>query len=229
MLNKPLNTSGFSLIELITTITIVSILTAIAVPSFTTIISNNRLTTYSNEFVTALYYARSEAIKRGVNVTVARKGSTPREWKYGWDVFVDIDGQPSDNLLYKFGDDETQPKCDTDSSGMPKEDCLLRTFANPDDSNKQFLPPEFTLESNDSFSDTISFNAMGQSKSNRSNLGTGTFVMCDNSRANANKDELKSAKVFIITGTGRVRMVIPDKTTGIPTQADGTPFECNPE
>ena len=85
---------GFTLIELVVTLAIAGSLLAIAVPNFITFVQNSRLTSQANDFVTALNYARSEAIKRGVRTTVCSRatdatcaGSTT--WDTGWLVFVD--------------------------------------------------------------------------------------------------------------------------------------------
>lgn len=56
---------GFSLIELMITIVVAAVLLAIAIPSFRNLILSNELSTVSNEWVSAVTYARSEAIKRG--------------------------------------------------------------------------------------------------------------------------------------------------------------------
>ena len=45
----------------------------IAIPNFTSIIRNSKLTTIANELVTSLNLARSEAVKRGVQVVVKKK------------------------------------------------------------------------------------------------------------------------------------------------------------
>lgn len=89
MLTKSL---GFTLVELIITISIAAILAGIAIPSFNSIIQSTQLTTYANELVASLNLARSEAVKRGVQVSVRRKGSANNNWDSGWDIFTDLDG-----------------------------------------------------------------------------------------------------------------------------------------
>lgn len=88
---------GFTLIELLVTIAIAAIVLTVAVPNFITFVQNNRLTAQANDLVTALNYARSEAIKRGVRVTVCSRSTDTacagaNDWSTGWLVFVDADG-----------------------------------------------------------------------------------------------------------------------------------------
>ncbi|SEA47921.1 GspH/FimT family pseudopilin [Microbulbifer marinus] len=61
---------GFTLIELMMVLTILSIVMAIGVPSFNTMIQNNRLAASSNDVAGALHYARAEAVRRGRAVQV---------------------------------------------------------------------------------------------------------------------------------------------------------------
>jgi type IV fimbrial biogenesis protein FimT len=100
--------SGFTLPELMATIAVVSILTMIAVPSFKNLISNTRVSAGANGFVTALATARSEAIKRGTNVTLCRSANpasdtcttTSGGWETGWLMrWTD----PADNTVKTFG------------------------------------------------------------------------------------------------------------------------------
>lgn len=82
------NNKGFTLVELMITLAIASILLSLAVPNFTTVIKNNRLTTQANELISSINYARSEAIRRGSNVSVT---SASVNWHTGW-VIADTGG-----------------------------------------------------------------------------------------------------------------------------------------
>ncbi|EGH32828.1 pillin, putative, partial [Pseudomonas syringae pv. japonica str. M301072] len=59
---------GFSLIELLVTVSLVGILAAIAIPNFTSSIQSNKADTELSDLQRALNYARLEAINRGVAV-----------------------------------------------------------------------------------------------------------------------------------------------------------------
>jgi type IV fimbrial biogenesis protein FimT len=59
---------GFTLVELMITLSVAVILVAIAVPSFRKITMANRLSTAADEVVVALHTARMEAIKRNSSV-----------------------------------------------------------------------------------------------------------------------------------------------------------------
>jgi len=87
---------GFTLIELMITIVVASIMLAIAIPSFQSVIQNNRAATFSSDFVAGLNLARSEAVKRGTTVTVCAASNANQnacggvgDWNNGWIVFVD--------------------------------------------------------------------------------------------------------------------------------------------
>lgn len=81
---------GFTLIELMVTLTIAAVLALVAVPSFTAYKRNAELTSTINTLLSAINAARSEAMKRGMQAMVVPTDG--RSWSKGWIVFVDKDG-----------------------------------------------------------------------------------------------------------------------------------------
>ncbi len=78
---------GFTVLELMVTLAVAGVLVTVGVPGFTEIVRNNRVTAQTNELVTAINLARSEAIKRGRNVAVA-----VTESGNGWAATVTVGG-----------------------------------------------------------------------------------------------------------------------------------------
>ena len=103
------STRGFTLMELLITISVLAILTTLALPAFTQFIQNNRLAGQANEFVAATQLARSEAIKRGVNVAVCSSDDGDAcggAFTDGWIVIEDPGGD--DEVIQRYpspGDD----------------------------------------------------------------------------------------------------------------------------
>ena len=78
--------------ELLMGIAVLAILTTLAVPAFNQFIQNNRLAAQANELVTAFQFARSEALKRGLNVRACASDngtSCNGAWTDGWIVIAD--------------------------------------------------------------------------------------------------------------------------------------------
>ena len=89
--------SGFTLFELMVGISIMGILVSLAVPSFQDYGRNTRAISAQNDLVTALNYARSEAIRRSQAVTVCATSTflacgTADTWVNGWMVYVEQTG-----------------------------------------------------------------------------------------------------------------------------------------
>lgn len=89
---------GFTTIELMVTVAIMAVLAALAAPSFTPLVERWRVRQATEELQSTLYYARSEAIKRGGNVAIARNagagectsvGTDLTLWSCGWTIFSD--------------------------------------------------------------------------------------------------------------------------------------------
>jgi len=88
---------GYNMIELITAMSIVAILVAIAAPSFRYITNANRIAGEGNGLLGDLQYARAEAIKEGQSVSVcvsndAHTCTVGLAWQKGWIVFSDPNG-----------------------------------------------------------------------------------------------------------------------------------------
>jgi type IV fimbrial biogenesis protein FimT len=87
---------GFTMIELMVTLTILAVLTVVAAPSFNNALLSNRLAGVANSFTASTQLARSEAIKRNSTVRLCRSSTgtscaTTGTWAQGWIVFHDID------------------------------------------------------------------------------------------------------------------------------------------
>ena len=172
--------NGFTLIELLITIIIAGVLLTIGVPSYQSFVQKNHTITNANNLVTALNLARSEAIKRGMQVTLRRKGSNSQTWEDGWDVYTDINADGS------FDDDADANLCETN------EDCLLRTYA--------ALPTNFTLRTGSNFANWMAYSASGASVGSGSGgLGNDTFRLC------ANNANTAKSRAIIVSPSGRPR------------------------
>ena len=75
---------GFTLIELMVTVSVLAILLAVAAPSFSSFVAGQKVKSASNDLTTALILARSEAIKRNADIVIAPV--TADSWASGWSV-----------------------------------------------------------------------------------------------------------------------------------------------
>ena len=93
MVSRPQRARGFTLPELMTVLAIMAILGAMAAPAYGNWVAAMRGRSAGTDLYTALNRARSEAIKRNTEVTLAPKTGG---WQAGWHI---ADPGDSDRLL----------------------------------------------------------------------------------------------------------------------------------
>ena len=97
---------GVTLAELLLALAVGSVLVALAIPGFGAMAKNNRLVTETNTLIGHINLARSEAVKRALQVVLCRSadplaptptcGGTAKIWTTGWIIFVDNDFDADD-------------------------------------------------------------------------------------------------------------------------------------
>jgi type IV fimbrial biogenesis protein FimT len=168
---------GFTLVELMITLAIAVVLLTIGVPSFYTLIKNNRLTSATNDLVSGLNLARSEAVTRARRVTICKSAdqttcdTSGSGWEQGWIVYSD----ENNNGAY-------------DSSGTPEP--LLRV--------QGAMGNQITATGNTNVANYISYIASGQSQMTGGGFQAGTITFCDDRAEDVGKN-------LVINSTGRVR------------------------
>ena len=169
-------TLGFTLIELMVSISILAILLAVAIPGFQGMIASARLTTASNDLLSTLAQARSNAIKTGSRVTVcmSENGTTCTStggWEQGWISFVD------------------KTRSGT-SAAVDTGEVVATAFA--------ALPSGVVINGNLPY---ISFSADGQPKTMAGGFLSGTLRICSTSAALTND---KRARNLTLNSAGRL-------------------------
>jgi type IV fimbrial biogenesis protein FimT len=81
--------AGFTLVEMLVTLAVVAVLAVVAFPSMRVLVLTQPVRAGASALQGALFFARSEAIKRATNVDVVPTGG---DWRNGWEVRVTVDG-----------------------------------------------------------------------------------------------------------------------------------------
>jgi type IV fimbrial biogenesis protein FimT len=76
---------GFTLVELMVTVAVMAVMASLAAPSFRELLAAQRARSTAYSIVSDLVLARSEAVKRGENVTLTPVAT---QWTAGWSVQV---------------------------------------------------------------------------------------------------------------------------------------------
>ncbi len=166
---------GVTLIELLVALSVLSILLAVGVPSFSQFTTNTRLNSYTNTLFSHLSLARSEAIKRNTRVAICKSldGSacaSSGDWSQGWAVFVDLDNNAS------IGSGEQ----------------VIATAS--------ALPTGFSFSGNGNVSNYISYDGQGIPKLTSGGFQSGTITLCPATPAAAG-----SGRNVILSSSGRAR------------------------
>ncbi|WP_245785147.1 GspH/FimT family pseudopilin [Paracidovorax wautersii] len=97
--HKSRHSHGFTALELLVVIGIMAILSALAAPSFKTLIDRWRILQVVDAMKMTMFYARSEAIKRSSDVFIGKipnsastqctTANTKSDWDCGWVIYID--------------------------------------------------------------------------------------------------------------------------------------------
>jgi type IV fimbrial biogenesis protein FimT len=187
--------SGFTLIELMVTLIIVSVLLTVGLPSLKSFMQGNQLVASTNELVSALHVARSEAIKLNGSVSICESSdgstcATTGSWKNGWIVFVDSAtgaGVSPGDLV------NTGAACTATGT-----DCLLRIHSG-------FTDNQLTVTGVDAGGVSISsftFDSRGLPRNSAGASASGTFSICSLDSAG----NTINSRAVVLSLSGRVRV-----------------------
>ena len=184
--------TGFTLPELLITLAIVGILLTVGVPSLKTFMQGNQLIASTNELISALHVARSEAIKLNTRVSICESsdGATcavTGSWKNGWIVFIDGNGANPGDLV------NTGSPCTAANT-----DCLLRIHDAIDD---DLLSISVLNPAKNSVS-SFTFTSRGLPKAANGAVESGVFSLCSFDSNN----NVIDARAVVLSLSGRVRV-----------------------
>ena len=182
--------SGFTLLELMITLAIVAILLTVGVPSLRTFMQGNQLISSTNELLSALHVARSEAIKSNGRVSICESSNgttctTTGDWKNGWIVFIDAIGNGDLN--------GTGAVCTATGT-----DCLLRVHNGFTDS----LLSVSGVDNNAAPITSFTFTSRGLPKASNGSIQSGVYSICSFDDSN----NVINSRAVVLSLSGRVRV-----------------------
>lgn len=179
------------------TISLLAIISALAIPSFQSQIASTRLSGAVNELNAALARARSESIRLGMRVTVCRTDSDAAQcvnaagsgWEAGWIVLSD-------------------PTRLTANASVDAGENI--TFTG------QAVSSGVVIRGNGTMANYVSFAATGQSKEMTGGFQSGRIRICSTS---ASLTDSERARELVMSSTGRVVIEKPAVTSDCPAPA----------
>ena len=114
--------SGFTLVELMVTISIVSIMLVLVAPGFADFMRKQRLIAATDGIASAIGQARTRALAQNVYVTIAPING---DWKNGWQVFSE--GQNPDGV-YNAPTDTPCDRLKKAHKASPKVDFYVKSY-----------------------------------------------------------------------------------------------------
>ncbi len=117
---------GFTLIELLVTIAVIAIMVTMGVPLYGQFTAGSLMTSRTSELVSAVHYARSEAVSRRETIRMEGLGG---DWNDGWQVSVVSSGDVlrivdlhSNNVGVQIGEANALTQFDFDGQGRATAD-----------------------------------------------------------------------------------------------------------
>ena len=178
--------TGFTLLEAIITVSIAAILASIALPNLQSFVASSRMENGMGRFHMALAYARSEAIKRGFDVSICVSNANQtacdtsrNDYAKGWLIFTDYDG----NGVY-----DNSVTADTTGDGIADSaETILQV--------SPALDKKISITNAGVFEDAITYKPTGQ---------TTAALAAPNDRFYINSNG-KTHKNLVISVTGRIK------------------------
>ena len=170
--------SGFTLVDLLMVLAVMSVVLTVAVPAMTATMDSIRLGSISNTFVSHLYLARSEAIKRNGRVVLCKSPTgvscvASGGWEQGWIVFHDANNnatrEPGETVIQQEGS----------------------------------MPASFRLAGNLNVAKYVSYSATGSAKLVTGAFQAGTLTLCQPSASDGAARQI----VISSTGRPRIQKV----------------------